>query len=100
MVDFVRWNTGVAEPNRIKAEVTALARGSEVPQNSLEVIWEQAGSSSPATQTGIKDRIRMGFGEQGSGAGWRLKLGGLRGVALRKVWVVTAPVKGNQRVYG
>lgn len=99
MVDFVRWNTGVVEPNRIHATVTALARGSGVEPISRTRTWEQPGSSSPATQDGTKDRIRFGFGDQGTGAGWRLKLHGLRGVALRQVVVVADPQPGNQRLY-
>ena len=99
MVDFIRWNTGVAETNRIEATVSALARASEVAPISSTRTWEQAGSDSPATQDGTKDRIRFGFGDQGTGAGWRLKLHGLRGIAIRQVIVVADPVQGDSRLY-
>lgn len=99
MVDFLRWNTGAAETNRIQAEVTALAAGSEVPPITHTVTWEQDGALSPAADVGTKDRIRMGFGPQGTGAGWSLKLSGLRGVAIRQVSVVTSEVKSDRRVW-
>lgn len=99
MVDFVRWNTGVAEPNRIRADITALARGSEGEPLTETREWTQAGSSSPAAQEGTKDRVRFGFGPQGSGAAWRLKLHGLRGVAIRQVAVIYEPVAGNARLW-
>ncbi len=99
MIDFVRWNTGVVEPNRIITEVTALARGSEVAPITGSRTWEQPGSLSPAAQAGTRDRLRHGFGEQGTGAGWRVRLHGLRGAAIRQVVVFYDPVASNQRVW-
>ncbi|HEV2126464.1 MAG TPA: hypothetical protein VGW38_27210, partial [Chloroflexota bacterium] len=69
MIDFIRWGTGTAETNRIQAEVTALARGSGGNSLVATRTWEQPSGESPATQAGREDRVRLNFGDQGSGAG-------------------------------
>lgn len=100
MIDFVRWNTGSAQANNMDVDVTALARGSEVAQQTVTQSWTQPGSSSPATQAGTFDRVRLNFGHQGSGAGFAVKIRNMRGVAIRQVVVNPDPVKSDRRSWG
>lgn len=99
MVDFIRWNTGAPVQNRIQAEVTALSRGRGSEPMKAQRVWEQLGSDSPTTFTGKEDRVRFNFGDQGSSGGWRLRLSGLRGVAIRNIVVFDKPVKTDTRLY-
>lgn len=99
MVDFVRWNTGAPVTNRIQIEVAALGRN-DAPDAVSNEVWEQAGFSSTAAQGGTRDRLTRNFGSQGAGAGWRLRLHGLRGVAIRQVTVFWEPVETDSRAWG
>lgn len=91
-VDIFRWNTGAPVDNRVQAALTTLARGalgnaSSNNSNTTTVSWTQPGASSPTTQDGAPDRIKLNFGTQGPAAGFRLRLSGLRGVAIRRITV-------------
>ena len=97
MVDFTAWNTGATEPNRVSVRVDALAHGSNNASISQVQTWEEAGSSSTTVQAGMPKRVRLNFGEQGPGAGAQVSLEGLRGVAIRKVYVIYDAVSHSSR---
>ena len=99
LIDFVRWNTGAPVDNRIQISVSALGRN-DAPDATTMVTWEQAGSNSAATQAGTRDRLIRNFGDQGTGAGYRVRLHGLRGVAIRQVIVFWERVEGNSHAWG
>jgi len=91
-VDIFRWNTGAPVDNRVQAIVTALSRSQggntgSFGEKSATRTWTQAGSSSGTTQDGTADRIKFNFGDQSAAAGFRLRLAGLRGVAVRRVTI-------------
>lgn len=87
VVDFTRWDTGAPVNNRIDVKVESLGRGSELDDGEMVRTWQQPGSLSPATMNGQRDRVRLQFGEQGAGAGCRVTLENIRGVAIRSVTV-------------
>lgn len=99
IVDFTRWDTGAGATNHFDVEVTAIARFSQISDVSQTKEWDQAGASSPATQAGQRDRVRLTFGEQGEGAGYRVALRNIRGVAIRSVQVIYEEINKNDRVY-
>lgn len=91
-VDIQKWNTGAPVDNRVQATLTVMGRGQSgntgaAADKTVTVTWTQAGASSPTTQDGQADRIKFNFGAQGPAAGWKLRLAGLRGVAIRRVTV-------------
>jgi hypothetical protein len=99
VVNFRRWDTGCEGGNNFSVTVDALSRGSEVPLRSHTQTWSQAGNLSPATQHGIEDQVRLQFGEQGEGAGYRVTISDIRGVAIRSVAVNDRPHETNARVW-
>ena len=99
MIDFVSWNTGAVEPNRITATVHALAHGTNNTSLTQAQTWEEAGSESTTAQAGTPKRVRLNFGEQGSGAGAAVVLSLLRGVAIRQVFVLYDKVDHSTRTW-
>lgn len=98
VVDIRAWNTGVAN-NSFSVKVDALARGSEVPTASLTKTWTQPASGFTDTDAGTEDRIRFQFGSQGQGAGYRVTISDLVGVAIRQIVVRDEPKPSDGRVY-
>lgn len=84
-VDFVKWNTGAAT-NHFDVTVEALslydAAGGRA---SATLSFDEAGSS--ASTSGVEDHRVFGFGDQGSGTGYQIRLDNLRGVGIRRVVV-------------
>ena len=98
VVDFKRFDTGTTENNNITITVTALARGDDgITEQSQAQTWTQPVGSS--TEDGVADRIRKPFGEQGAGAGYRVKLSDIRGVAIREVVVHTRADNNEGRAH-
>lgn len=87
VVDLVRWNTGSPVNNHLDVVVDSLGHGSQLDDGSQTKDWDQPGTLSPATDDGERDRVRFTFGEQGYGAGWRVSLRNIKGVAIRAVTV-------------
>lgn len=85
-VDFVKWDTGAAATNHFDVTVDALslydAAGGRA---SATLSFDEAGSS--ATTSGVEDHRVFGFGDQGSGTGYQIRLDNLRGVGIRRVVV-------------
>ena len=87
VIDFVHYDTGASEDNQLVVTVTSLARGNEsgTTNGTQTQTWTLPTASS--TTVGVEDRVRFPFHDQGSGAGWRVEITGIRGVKIREVVV-------------
>jgi hypothetical protein len=87
IVQFRKWGSGITGmQNRLQATVTAAGayeRGDE-PGRNLNWVEDQ----SRASVDGTDDSVRMNFGDQGWGNGFRVSFPMLRGVAIREVIVL------------
>jgi len=101
VLEVKKFDTGAPVDNRVQVTVESLARGlnDSVADGTQTKTWTEAGSSGADDFIGTPDRIRFTFGEQGAGGGYRVRVHGLRGVAVRSITVNSKPEQGNQRVY-
>lgn len=86
VVDFRSWNTGGSSTNHFDLTVDAMRTYQDSTVSSTTRSFDQAGSSSSTSGT-IQRRI-FGFGEQGVGNGFALRLANIRGVALHRIEVI------------
>ena len=86
VVDFVKYDTGIAGGNHFKVTVESLARaGAGVTDGSQVKEWNEAGAT--ASTLGTPDRARLSFGNQSAGAGYRVTVSEIRGVKIREIVV-------------
>lgn len=95
-VDFTKWATGSASTNHfdIKVRATALYDTSGSRDSQTEA-FDEAGTS--ATTTGVEQRANFTFGDQGSGAGFQIRLDNIRGCAIRAIHVIYDESPGRAR---
>lgn len=97
VVDFIRYNTGVNN-NGFNVKVEALGRGGSGVGNGTQTqVWTDPGSNS--TTAGVADRVRVPFGNQGAGAGWRVSVEAVVGVKLRQIIVNDTEDSSNRRPF-
>ena len=87
IVDFRKWDTGAEETNHFDVTVDAIRRyGYGAPVTSAVQTFDEAGST--AVPEGVDARVHLGFGDQGWGGEFQLKVDNLRGCAIRSIEVI------------
>lgn len=84
-VHFRSWNTGGSSTNNLTVRVRALREYDGTYTDSAALSWTEAGAVS--STAGTYRRKDFGFGDQGSGSAFQLRLSALRGVAIRRIVV-------------
>lgn len=84
IIQFRKWTSGVADSmNRLDCQIVR-AGAYEGGESVSEVqTWTEASAS--ATDDGVDDSVRFGFGDQGFGNGFRIKIPVMQGVAIREI---------------
>lgn len=98
IIDARLWDTGVANDS-FTVKVEALSRGSEIADAEAERDWTIDATGFSTTEEGTPRRIRINFGDQTSGAGYRVTFTDLVGVAFRQIIVVDGAKDTNSRVF-
>lgn len=94
IVDFATWITGASNSKHFEVTVYAVNRYGTVdtsvadPLASGTQAWDEANTTVPTLQNPVDRRISFGFGEQGSGSGFRVHIDNIRAVGIRSVTVI------------
>lgn len=84
-VEFRSWNNGASDNTQFTAQVRAIREYEGDYVDSSTQTWSAAPSSSALA--GTYRRAEFGFGDQGFGSGFQIKVSGMKGVAIRRIVV-------------
>lgn len=86
IVQYRAWNVGEGVLNKMRLTVTSIAPYGDVANDSDTVVWLEQATMSPTD--GEDQTMRASVGDQGWGAGFRVKVDMMRGVAIREITVL------------
>lgn len=97
-VDFVKWQTGQSETTHFDVTVEALSRyDTDDVLDSRTLAFDEPNNQTASGATGTEARFNATFGDQGSSAGFRVKIDDIRACAIRGVYVVVEERTGRSR---